>query len=76
MPTPLKLGRGFSSSMYTEASSSAGLSSSPRFVAVSEKQEFITDFWHQRTEYTQSCIKYYYSESVGVSSFPPPGHNQ
>jgi len=43
-----------------------------QFVAVSEKQKFIIDFWHQRSKYTQ---KYYYSVSMGVLSFLPPGHN-
>jgi len=54
---PIKLEWGFSSSMCTEESSSADISSSPRFVAVNEKQKFVVDFWHQRSEYTQSCVK-------------------
>jgi len=41
----LKLGWGFSSSMHTEVSSSAGIFPSPSFVAVSENQKFIIDFF-------------------------------
>jgi len=44
--TPFKLGWGFSSSIRTEVPNSAGISYSPRFAAVSEKQKFIIDFWH------------------------------